>query len=71
MERVTLCTTVIPSWALGLRAGNLCLEGIINRDLLESALELHKRDTVCTLEPGPVEEQENVLKVVKRKRRKR
>ena len=39
---------VVPSWALGLRAGNLCFEGIINRDLLESALELHKRDTVST-----------------------
>ncbi len=61
---------VVPSWALGLRAGNLCFEGIFNRYLLESALELHKIQ-LASLEPGPVEEQENVLKVVKRKRRKR
>ena len=39
---------VVPTWALGLRAGNLYFEGIINGDLLESTLELHKRDTVST-----------------------
>ena len=37
-----------PKWAQGLTANNLNFEGIVDGDMLENILELHKRDTVST-----------------------
>ena len=49
-----------PAWAHGLTANNLNYEDVIEEEMLEKLLELHKRDTLVPLGPVPVAEQQQV-----------
>ena len=52
-----------PAWAHGLTANNLNYEDVIEGEMLEKLLELHKRDTLVPLGPVPVAEQQQVIQL--------